>query len=82
MINVGSTVTINGGKVINHNYTAIRSFENASVGKVVLTINGGTITGTTGIYLQNPSTKVYSQGQLIINGGTINSTRTEKQAVL
>ena len=74
-------VTINDGKVINNNYTAIRSFENASIGKVVLTINGGTITGTTGIYLQNPSAKVFSQGELIINGGTINSTRSEKQAV-
>lgn len=80
----GSTitnVTINGGKVVNNNYTAIRSFENASEGKVVLTINGGTVQGTTGIYLQSPSTKTYSKGVLNINGGKVLSTRSEKQAV-
>lgn len=76
-----TNVTINDGKVINKNYTAIRNFENASVGKVVLTINGGSVTGTTAIYLQNPSNKVFSKGELYINGGTINSTRAEKQAV-
>lgn len=76
-----TNVTINGGDVINKNYTAIRNFENSSTGKVVLTLNDGTIMGTTGIYIQNPSASVHSKGVINVNGGSVKSTRSEKQAI-
>lgn len=69
-----SSLTINGGKVINTNNYAIRQITSANDN--IVTVNGGIVTGTRAIWIQlaGSDTEVKPNVTLNVNGGSLIGT--------
>ena len=70
----GGTTTVNGGKIINTNGTAIRVYGNSTTVSSALNVNDGVIEGKYAVRAQNLNNTAAQMIDITFNGGTINGT--------